>query len=86
MTGQFGFGSAGTSPPTRRRKRPRHLDLLVYGEGTLYLLHATSPRGQAWITDQLPRDAQRLGTAIAVEHRYIGDIVRGAIADGLRVR
>jgi len=83
MSGQFGFGAAGTSPPQKRRRRP---DLLVCGEGTVYLLHASSRRGAAWIEDHLPGDAPRLGSGIAVEHRYIADIVRGAVADGLRGR
>jgi len=83
MSGQFGFGAAGSSPPQMRSEIP---DLVVYGEGTLYLLHASSPRGAAWIAAHIPPDAQRLGTAVAVEHRYIADIVRGAVADGLRVR
>jgi len=81
MSGQFGFGSAGTSPPTSARP-----DLLVGGGGTVYLLHAVSPRGDAWITEHLPPDAPRLGTAVAIEHRFILPIVSGATADGLRVR
>ena len=35
--------------------------------------------------DNLPEDAQTLGKAVAVEHRYIGDIVAGMKADGLVV-
>lgn len=67
------FETGGTSPP-----RP---DLLVSGDGTLYLLFATSPRGETWIDDHIPEDAQRFAGGVAAEHRYIG-----AIADGLRVR
>ena len=72
------FQTGGTSPP-----RP---DLLVSGGGTLFLLFATSPRGDAWIEDHIPDDAQWFSGGVAVEHRYIGDIVAGAISDGLRVR
>ena len=64
----------------------RKPDLLVYGGGTLYTLHAVSRRGERWITEHIADDAPRLGTAIAVEHRYIRDIVVGAVSDGLRVR
>jgi hypothetical protein len=73
------FQTGGTSPPSRP-------DLLVRGEGTIYLLFATSPCGEAWIDEHLPEDAIEFIGGIAIEHRFIGDIVRGAIADGLTVR
>jgi hypothetical protein len=72
------FETNGSSPPL-------HPDLLVSGGGTVYLLHPTSRRGRRWIADHIRDDAQCLGSAVAVEHRYIADIVTGAIADGLRV-
>ncbi len=64
--------------------RQRKPDLLVHGSGTIYTLHAVSRRGQRWIGQHIADDAPRLGTAIAVEHRFIRDIVLGARADGLR--
>jgi hypothetical protein len=66
----------------RRRRRP---DLLVYGGGTVYVLHGASRRGERWLSEHIPPDAPRLATAVAAEHRYIADIVRGAGADGLEV-
>ena len=57
------------------------IDFEISGGGTVYLLHPHS-----WIAEHLPADAMRLGDAVAVEWRYIGDVVGGAIADGLRVR
>ena len=62
---------------------PRRLDLLVHGEGSIYLLRPTSRRGQRWIDENISDDH---AGAVVVEHRFIGDIIRGAIADGLRVR
>lgn len=64
----------------------RKPDLLVYGGGTIYTLHAVSRRGSRWIKEHIADDAQRLGSAVAVEHRFIEAIVRGAVSDGLRVR
>ncbi len=52
---------------------------------TIYLLHPVSVNGRDWIEEHIPGDAQMLGNAVAVEHRYIGDIVVGATADGLVV-
>jgi predicted thioesterase len=64
-------------------------DFLVTGEGpftTVYLLHPLTDAAREWVAEHLPEDAMRLGNAIAVEHRYIGDIVDGARNDGLSVR
>ena len=65
---------------------PRRVDLLVRGEGSIYLLRPASRRGQRWIDEHVSDDHQEWAGAIVVEHRFIGDIVRGAIANGLRVR
>ena len=66
--------------------RQRKPDLLVTGGGTLYLLFATSPAGETWIEEHIPDDAQWFAGGVAVEHRYVRDIVAGAVSDGLRVR
>jgi hypothetical protein len=60
-------------------------DLLVHGGGTVYLLRPVTPVGAAWIDEHLPVDATWFGGAVAVEHRYIQDIVVGAATDGLQV-
>jgi len=61
------------------------VDVVVSGGGSIYLIDWLTAKGKAWIAENLPNDAQRLGNSVAVEHRYIGDIVQGMIADGLRV-
>jgi hypothetical protein len=73
------FKSAGSSPP-------QDTDLLICGGGTVYLVFAVSPAGDSWIENHVPDDAQWFAGGVAVEHRYIGAIVAGAVADGLRVR
>jgi hypothetical protein len=50
------------------------------------LLRPTSRRGRRWIDARITADRTEWAGAIVVEHRYIGDIVRGALDDGLRVR
>jgi hypothetical protein len=62
------------------------VDLIVCGHGSLYLLRATSRRGQRWLDSHISEDHQEWAGAIVVEHRFIRDIVGGAVADGLRVR
>src|SRR5882762_8416537 len=61
-------------------------DFSIEGEGcfcTVYLLRPLTPAAFEWIEQHIPEDAQRLGNAIAVEHRYIGPIAEGILADGL---
>jgi hypothetical protein len=62
------------------------IDLLVHGHGSVYLLRPTSRRGRRWVDEYVSDDHQEWAGAIVVEHRYIGEIVRGARADGLEVR
>jgi hypothetical protein len=61
-------------------------DFLVHGEGSIYLLRPTSRRGQHWIDEHVSDDRQEWAGAVVVAHRFIGDIVRGARADGMEVR
>jgi hypothetical protein len=62
------------------------IDLLVHGHGSIYLLRPTSRRGRRWVDVQIAADRTEWAGAIVVEHRFIGDIICGAIADGLEVR
>ena len=61
-------------------------DLLFHGHGSIYLLHATSKRGRRWISEHVSDERQEWCGGVVVEHRFIGDIVAGAIGDGLLFR
>ena len=64
-------------------------DFSIEGEGrfcSVYLLRPLTPAAFDWIEEHIPEDAQRLGNAVAVEHRYISDIVAGIQNDGLAVQ
>ena len=61
-------------------------DFSIEGEGrfcTVYLLRPLTPAAFDWIGEHIPEDAQRLGNAVAIEHRYIGPIAEGILEDGL---
>ena len=64
-------------------------DLYVQNEGSIFLLHPQSDAGLGWINEHIDECATRWGhgprAAVVVEHRYIGNIVAGAQADGLSV-
>lgn len=60
-------------------------DFSIAGGGTLYLLYPISAAAKEWAEEHIDPNHQSLGNGIAVEHRYIGDIVEGITADGLTV-
>jgi hypothetical protein len=61
-------------------------DFSIEGEGrfcTVYLLRPLTPAAFNWIEEHILEDAQRLGNAIAIEHRYIGPIAEAIIAENM---
>jgi|SRR5581483_4050698 len=66
-------------------------DFTVQNEGTIYLLTPHTDAAREWVQEHIETDdwsigPQHFGDSIAVDHRYIADIVRGIQADGLEVR
>jgi len=74
------YCTSGSSPT-----RGNEADFLLCDEGSIFLLQPLTPAAVSWVEENLPEDRMTFGSAIVVEHRYIADIVRGAIADGLAV-
>ena len=64
----------------------RHGDVTVIGGGTVYLLHLHSREARDWVEQNVRGERQMLGQGLAVEHRYVLDVVLGMRADGLEVR
>jgi hypothetical protein len=61
-------------------------DLKVQNEGSVFLLQPYTKEGRDWINENFNHEEIMFyGTALVVEHRYIGDIVEGAIDEGLVV-
>lgn len=77
-------------PKGKGMKTPNtQADFSIEGECrfcTVYLLRPLTPAGFDWVNEHIPDDAQRLGNAIAVEHRFIAEIVKGIQNDGLAVQ
>lgn len=67
-----------------RKKRARQ-DIVVTDHGSIFLLLPTSPLGKWWLNENIDPDAQKMGDAVAVEHRYVKPIVTGAQQAGLRL-
>ena len=60
-------------------------DFSVGGGGTIYTLLPLTQAAKDWVAEHLPDDCPALGSNLCIEHRFIGDIVQGIIADGLTV-
>ncbi len=61
-------------------------DVTVENHGSVYVLRLHSSAARAWRLEYLPEDAPSIGTnSVAVETRYVADILEGMISDGLEV-
>jgi hypothetical protein len=67
------------------RRKPM-ADFEVSNHGTIFIFTPLSPAARDWVAEFLPEDAQRWAGGVAIEHRYISDVVIGAQRDGLVVR
>ena len=61
------------------------VDFKVENHGSIFLLQPLTPAARNWVNAQLPEDALWFAGAVAVEHRFIADIVNGIQNDGLEV-
>ncbi len=61
------------------------IDLLIEYHGPLCLLRPKTAAGSDWLNATAPEDAQFLGNAMAVEPRYLDNVVQAAIDDGMEV-
>jgi hypothetical protein len=50
---------------------------------TVYLVVPVSDAAKEWLDVHIDEDATWHGNGVAVEHRYIEDILLGMVADGL---
>ena len=61
------------------------MDFNIVDGGSVFLLIPNTEAANAWVSEHIPEDAPTLGKGIAVEARYIQQIVYGIIEDGLSV-
>ena len=60
-------------------------DFVVFGSGSVYLVHPRTDAASDHLRRVVGEDAQFLGNAVAVEHRYVGDFVAALAEDGYTV-
>ena len=61
-------------------------DFLIPDEGSIFLLYPQSADADSWINQHISEDATWFGSALVIGHRYVEDILRSIVAEGLRVR
>ena len=67
--------------------RAQPTDFTLYAEkmSSVCLLTPVTDDAQAWMDECLPEDAMWLSGGMAIESRYIGNILEGINGDGLTV-
>jgi hypothetical protein len=72
------FHTSGSSPT----EKPV-IDFVVRGEGTIWLFNPLTPAAFQFLSEHIQEDAQYLGDSLAVEHRYVYDLLLGLREHGL---
>jgi hypothetical protein len=60
-------------------------DLVFQNHGSIFVCIPDTDEGKDWIDQNISDDAMPWGRGIVIEHRFVGDIIQGAINDGLEV-
>ena len=70
---------------SRPHYQPNLPDFSIYRSGSVSLFRPLSPAAQAWLEAHCPQgsDHQYLGQNLAIEFRFVDEIIEHAIKDGL---
>jgi hypothetical protein len=71
------------SPGSNKKPAARQIDIVVEDRFSVLLLRPLTSVGSEWIKSHAADDAQWFGNALACEGRYVEQIVKGAIEDGM---
>lgn len=58
-------------------------DFTLAAHGSICLLRPVTLEATAWVTENIPDDAQWFGGAVVVEPRFVGPLIDGIVNDGL---
>jgi hypothetical protein len=68
----------------QREEKPES-DVHVQHEGTISLFHLQNEEAKGWVETHVVGETSWFGQALAVEHRYVLDLIQGMQEDGLIV-
>jgi hypothetical protein len=60
-------------------------DFTLTDGGSVCLLTPTTSEARRWLDENIGEDAIYLGRGLAIERRYVHQIIEGIVADGFRV-
>jgi hypothetical protein len=60
-------------------------DFYVANHGSIFLLTPVTQAAREWVAEHIPEDAPALGHSIAIEHRFVGEVLAGITEDGLKL-
>lgn len=72
-------------PADTQHATGKAVDFTVVGGGSVFLLTPLTDDAKNWSDEHIDPEAQKLGNGIAVEHRYIGELVDGIRAEGFTI-
>jgi len=75
------FCTSGSSPT---RADSLAVDFLVHDEGSIWLFTPLTPAALQFLSDHIQEDAQYFGDSLAVEHRFVYDLLVALRGHGLR--
>lgn len=73
------FVASGNSPTEKRI-----FDFAVYDEGTIWLFAPQTPAAFEFLSKHIQEDAHYFGDSLAVEHRFVYDLLIGLREYGLK--
>jgi hypothetical protein len=73
------FVASGSSPTEKST-----FDFSVRSEGTIWLFTPLSPAALQFLSEHIQEDAQYFGDSLAVEHRFVYDLLIGLREHGLK--
>ena len=60
-------------------------DFTVSNQGSIFLVTPLNDTARDWLEENISEDSQYLGRALAVEHRYIENLLQGLQNEGFNV-
>jgi hypothetical protein len=78
MSSLDSFSASGSSPTSSP-------DFVCSGYGSLYLLRPLNQTARLWIETHIHHEHQTFADSVVIEHRYVWDVQRGILDDGLAV-
>jgi hypothetical protein len=62
----------------------RRIDFVLRDEGTIWLFTPLTPAALQFLSEHIREDAQYFGDSLAVEHRFVYDLLVGLREHGLK--